>query len=140
MLHHRDRLKSALALALGLMAFTAPPAMAMTIPPSGPMHLSPPSTTTNTNTNLCSEVCSGRGYGSPLASGGAALPHDSRSRAVAIRSIHGSALQPAHDAGFDWGDAAIGAGAAAILLVVAGGATASRRGRRLGNTRASVAS
>jgi hypothetical protein len=91
---------------------------------------------------LCSEACSGGGYGSvskpfgTLDDLGAALAHDPRARSVALSGSYNTASNPptvvrvvTHAGGFDWGDAGIGAGGMlALTLIGLGGAlTATRR-------------
>jgi hypothetical protein len=157
MLHTPVRFKTALGLTLVLAAGAAPTAAAM--PQSGATsggnsnarlcseacsgsgYVSVP---TQVNRGPCSEACSARGYHSqlpsatPTAETGARLPHDPRPRSIATLSrgvaVH-SAPAPfahvvTHDTGFDWGDAAIGAGGAIALLLVGGGATYATTARR----------
>jgi hypothetical protein len=75
MVRHHRRIAPAVGLALALA--TAAPAAGMPQP-------NPSSTaqTRQTSTQLCSEVCSASGYGA--AKSGATLPHDPRTRAVAL--------------------------------------------------------
>ena len=83
-----------------------------------------------THTGLCSEVCSGGGYGYVTPSSpapnqtGATLPHDPRSRPTVLSTEQNTASAPATavpaapDDSFDWRDAGIGAGAALVLVAI----------------------
>ena len=91
----------------------------------------------------CSEVCSSDGHGYPGASqsfatpndAGATLPHNPLPRPLSnanpTSTTPTAIVRSTSDGGFDWGDAAIGAGAAVILLAVgvagAWAATSSRK-------------
>ncbi len=92
-----------------------------------PRHLEP---STPATPSPCSEVCSGGSVGATLTA--VSTP---RTLPTVVHVV-------THNSGFDWGDAGIGAGAAALLLLIIGGglgATATRRGRRLGGSSATVA-
>jgi hypothetical protein len=146
MVRQYRRIAPAVGLALAL---AAAPASAMP-------QLSPPASsaaqTGQSSTSLCSEVCSAPNYGATRT--GATLPHDPRSRSVALAGAgygYGStpiasgapaATRSAHPAttvvrvsapenGFDWGDAGIGAGGTLVLItLLGGGALALSGGRR----------
>jgi hypothetical protein len=159
MIHHQCGLKSALVVGLALAACAAPAAARPDLNPplfSGPtqpgttqsgarlVHAplfsgpTQPGTTqsgarlahaplfsgpTQPGTTQCSVVCSNAGSGS-------------KPRATSPSAQSGGRL------GFDWGDAAIGAGGAITLVVVAAGgayATGTRRPRRLGEGSTSAA-
>ena len=130
------RVKSALVATLALSAIAASPAAARPV-------MDPPSSSGSATASTCSEVCSGGGYSTaPHAQLGPAYQtatpaHNTPSHLVAASSTGASGD------GFDWGDAAIGAGgAAAILLVGAGGvrAAATRRTRDAGGAEVTAAS
>jgi hypothetical protein len=138
MIHARHRASSTLAVTLALLAGAAAPAMA--VPDLNPI-LAPSQTRSSTaaSTSPCSEVCSGGGYGIvshrvvTSATLPAARPHASQPTVVRVVT---------HSSGFDWGDAAIGAGGAIIFVLVAFGgarATATRRAHPLGENPASAA-
>jgi hypothetical protein len=138
MIHNRNRISATLAVTLALLAGAAVPAMArpdVNLAPTAPQ--TQPSTPGSTN--LCSEVCfgGGRGFVQHQVGTSAALsstrPHTSQPPVarVVIQST-----------GFDWGDAAIGAGGAIVLVLVAlgGGRIAmTHRTRPLAESRVSAA-
>ena len=152
--HHCQRIAPAIALTLTLALVGAAPAFAKF--DLNPVVIaahpgSPPST------SVCSEVCSGGGYG-PVTQAvatptktGAALPHDPRPRSVALASGgYGGANTIASrgftssrtpntavvrvalpSSGFHWGDAWIGAGGAfALTVLLVGGALGITHVRR----------
>ena len=180
MTHHRITTTIALALALAATAAPvasadpAPLAQAEAAsanasphgqPSSGPcsdvcsgqgystVHLT---TATPASTGPCSEVCSAGGYVSvsqPASTpddSGAALPHDSRPRSIALSSAYKTASIPptvvrvvTHSDGFDWGDAGIGAGGTlALTLIALGGvlAATNRRSRQTPDQQLSTSS
>jgi hypothetical protein len=129
MIHPHHRIRSVLALTLALTACAAAPAAARLQLNPGP----PATTQSQASTNLCSEVCGAGGYGSipqhttTVAKHGAQLPHDPRPHPVAANPGATSS-----DDGFDWGDAAIGAGGTVVVLLLAAGGVhvaTNRRGR-----------
>jgi hypothetical protein len=131
MLHQLRRIQVAFGLSLALAAITTAPASALLIGPGVSTLTAPTHSSTLPSTSPCSEVCSGgaASYRPPTLSTTPTQP-------TVVRVVR-------HDTGFDWGDAAIGAGtAAAILLIVGGGltATATRRARQLGGSSATLAS
>jgi hypothetical protein len=133
MVRHHRRIAPAIALALAL-ATAAPASARFDLNPAAGAD----SPSTSAHTNLCSEVCSASGY--TAHNTGAALPHDPRSRAVALAGAgHVSATTPRPTTvrvvttknDFDWGDAGIGAGGAIALMTLLGGAAfAMSSGRR----------
>ena len=114
MIHPQNRIKPALAVALAVTACTAGPAAAR------PIVYSPPAYATQSqSTNLCSEVCGGGGYKAPQFSEpktGAQLPHNP----LRHYPVTPTGVTSGND-GFDWGDAAIGAGGTIALIGLAGG-------------------
>ena len=117
-----QRIKSALAATLALSAIAASPAAAR------PAVYSPPGSDSGT-ASTCSEVCSGVGYSTPA--------HDTTSHSVAASSTATSGD------GFDWGDAAIGAGGAVVILLVGAGGVrvaALRRTRDAGGAEVTATS
>jgi hypothetical protein len=92
------RIKSALAAALALSAITASSAAAR------PAVYSPPGSDSGT-ASICTKVCSGAGYST----------HHTSSHSVAAAGTAASGDD------FDWGDAAIGAGGAVVILLVGAG-------------------
>jgi len=126
MIHPQHRIKPALAVALAVTACTAGPAAARPIVYSPPAH----ATQSQGSTNLCSEVCVGDGYKAPQlgeARTGAQLPHNPLPHSPVTPTGATSS-----DNGFDWGDAAIGAGGTIALVGLAGGGVyaITRRGRQ----------
>jgi hypothetical protein len=151
MTYQYRRIKYALGVTLAAAVCAASPAAAR-------FELNPPQANgpqTTASTGVCSEVCSGGGYTpqitatSALAEPGARLPHNPRDRPAVPTGAQGAGHPAAptvhvvaHDSGFHWGDAAIGAGAAIVLLLVTGlgaRATATRRSRRLAQSGAGAA-
>jgi hypothetical protein len=99
------RIKSALAAALALSAIAASSAAAR------PAVYSPPANGGAETTSTCSEACSGAGY--------AAAGHAQLGPSTAASSND-----------FDWGDAAIGAGGAVVILLVGAGGVRVATSRR----------
>jgi hypothetical protein len=144
MIHHNHHIRSVLALALALAAIGAAPAIAM------PDNFGiPPSTVTTTtiasDPNLCSEnSCSALSTNAAAKTATLSDPNlcsENSCSALAAVSTTGSANKPApkatHSSGFDWGTAAIIAGGAVILALLAGGvffATGARRTGRVPRT------
>jgi hypothetical protein len=131
-----QRIKSALAATLALSAIAASSAVAR---PAAYL----PSSSGSGTASTCTEVCSGGGYSTaPHAQLGpahqtATPAHNTPSRSVADSSTAASA------GGFDWGDAAIGAGGAVVILIVGAGgvhAAALRRSRHAGGVEVTAAS
>jgi hypothetical protein len=91
MIRRQRNITSAIALALALTTSVAPAASADSQPLTQ-AEAAIANAATHTGTGPCSEVCSAGGYGSvsqpavSQARTGAALPHDPRSRAVALAS------------------------------------------------------
>ena len=111
------RMKSALAAALALSAIAASSAAAR------PAVYSPPTSGSAETTSTCSKVCSAAGYST---------------------AAHGQ-VGPGTASGddFDWGDAAIGAGGAVVVLLFGAGsvrAAASRRSHAAGGVDVTAAS
>ena len=131
-----QRIKSVLAATLALSAVAASPAAARPV-------MDPPSSSRAGTASPCTEVCSGGGYSTaPHAQLGPAYQiatpaHNTPSHLVAASS------PVASGDGFDWGDAAIGAGGAAVILLVGAGgvrAAALRRTRDAGAAEVTAAS
>jgi hypothetical protein len=140
--HHR-RITTALALTLALAASSAPVALG-----DPPPLAQAESAIANTSASgwSCGDVCSGHGYGyegvalstaDPASCGDACSGHGYapvNTPATVVRVV-------APSGSFDWGDAAIGAGAAVVLVGIglAGTRTAlSARGRLVHQQRGSA--
>lgn len=119
-----QRIKSALAATLALSAIAASPAAAR------PAVYTPSSSDSGT-ASTCTEVCSGVGYSTaPHAQLGPAYQTATPTHNTPSHSVAGSSTAASGD-GFDWGDAAIGAGGAVVILLVgAGGVHAAGLRRR----------
>lgn len=143
MLHKNRHFGLTVALTLALAAISAAPAAALPDPGfQGPLvqpnHQSAPS--------VCSEVCSSGGYTpAPAAkTSSIAVSHARRVPPTVISTPLVAAPAPArvvpHTGGFNWGDAAIGAGGMITILVLTGGVlmTSMRRSRQLEQSRATL--
>jgi hypothetical protein len=138
MIHNRHPIRAALAVTVALLATAASPALARPAafpPPAHPVHLE---ATTVATASPCSEVCSGGYIGTPQQLAAAAAfnaAHPRPSQATTVRVV-------THSNGFDWGDAAIGAGVAIVLILIAVGGvrvSANRRAHPLGGESVSAA-
>ena len=112
------RIKSALASALALSAIAASAAAAR------PAVYSPPASGSAETTSTCSEGCSGGNH-------------------ATARHAQLGASTAASSNDFDWGDAAVGAGGAVVVLLVGAGgvrAAAVRRARDTGGAEVTAAS
>jgi len=118
------RFKSAFVATLAVAAFAAAPAFArFDLEPAGASGTVPQSTA-----SVCSEACSGAGYGppdrvNPLAETGARLPHNPRTVPVEVPRSQPVVFHvvPHSGGSFDWGAAGIGAGVVVLAVLVAGG-------------------
>ena len=131
-----QHIKSALAAALALSAIAASPAAARPA-------MDPPSSSRSGTASTCTEVCSGGGHSTaPHAQLGPAYQTGTPAQNTPSHSVAASSTAASGD-GFDWGDAAIGAGGAVVILLVGAGgvrAAALRRTREAGGAEVTAAS